>query len=178
AARLRERVAAVENEVLANGTMPARAVFKFFPAQSEGDSILLYGPGHQVVETFSFPRQSTGEGLCLADFVAPRSTGVTDYVALFAVTWRRRARAGRALEGGGPLPRLAHPPGARDRGRRGVRRAAPPPPARDVGLPRPARDDHAGALQGALPRRAGELRLPRLPASRGPGEALPRPRRG
>ena len=86
AARLRTRVAAVENEVLANGTMPARAVFKFFPAQSEGDSILLYGPGHQVVERFTFPRQSTGEGLCLADFVAPRSTGVTDYVALFAVT--------------------------------------------------------------------------------------------
>src|SRR5207249_4163050 len=86
AARLRERVAAVENEVLANGTMPARAVFKFFPAQSEGDAVLLYGPGHQVVETFTFPRQSTGEGLCLADFVAPRSTGVTDYVALFAVT--------------------------------------------------------------------------------------------
>jgi len=86
ARRLRERVAAVENEVLANGTMPARAAFKFFPAQSEGDAILLYGPGHQVVESFTFPRQSTGEGLCLADFVAPRSTGVTDYVALFAVT--------------------------------------------------------------------------------------------
>src|SRR2546428_8347371 len=86
AARLRERVAAVENEVLANGTMPARAVFKFFPGQSGGDSILLCGPGHRVIETFTFPRQSTGEGLCLADFVAPRSTGVTDYVALFAVT--------------------------------------------------------------------------------------------
>src|SRR5437762_6937316 len=86
AARLRERVAGVENEVLANGTMPPRAVFKFFPAQSAGDSVLLYAPGHQVVETFTFPRQSTGEGLCLADFVAPRSTGVTDYVALFAVT--------------------------------------------------------------------------------------------
>src|SRR5439155_87567 len=86
AARLRERVAGVENEVLANGTMPPRAVFKFFPAQSEGDAILLYGPGHKVVEIFTFPRQATGEGLCLADFVAPRSTGVTDYVALFAVT--------------------------------------------------------------------------------------------
>src|SRR5205823_6284535 len=86
--------------------------------------------------------------------------------------------AGGALEGRGPLPRLAHRPGARHRGRRGVRRAAPPPLARDVGLPRPARDDHAGALQGALPRRAGELRLPRLPAPGGPGEALPRPRRG
>src|SRR5256712_9360157 len=52
AVRLRERVAAVENEVLANGTMPARAVFKFFPAQSQGDSTLLYRPGHQEDERF------------------------------------------------------------------------------------------------------------------------------
>jgi 5-methyltetrahydrofolate--homocysteine methyltransferase len=86
ALRLRERVAAVENEVLATGAMPARAVYKFFPVQSEGDAILVYGPGHRIIETFAFPRQSTGEGLCLADFVAPRSTGLTDYVALFAVT--------------------------------------------------------------------------------------------
>src|SRR6266480_1073148 len=99
----------------------------------------------------------------------PRST-LFPYTTLF--------RAGGALEGRGPLSRLARRPGAGDRGRGGVRRAPPPPPARDVGLPRPPRDDHAGALQGALPRRAGELRLSRLPASRGPGEALPRPRRG
>src|SRR5262249_18782312 len=52
ATRLRERVTAVENEVLATGAMTARGVFKFFAAQSEGDSILLYGPGHQLVETF------------------------------------------------------------------------------------------------------------------------------
>ena len=86
AKRLRERVAAVENEVLATGAMAARGVYKFFAAQSEGDTVVLYGPGHQVVETFTFPRQTTGEGLCLADFVAPRSSSTTDYVALFAVS--------------------------------------------------------------------------------------------
>ncbi|HYR95321.1 MAG TPA: methionine synthase [Candidatus Binatus sp.] len=86
AKRLRERVAAVENEVLAAGAMSARGVYKFFAAQSEGDTVFLYGPGHQVVETFTFPRQTSGEGLCLADFIAPRSASVTDYVALFAVT--------------------------------------------------------------------------------------------
>jgi 5-methyltetrahydrofolate--homocysteine methyltransferase len=86
ARRLRAQVAAVEDEVLARGVMAARGVYKFFPAQSDGDTILVYGPGQRVVETFTFPRQSTGEGLSLADFVAPRSTGVTDYVALFAVT--------------------------------------------------------------------------------------------
>ena len=86
ARRLRERVAAVENELLATGAMEARAVYKFFPAQSEGETIFLYGPDRRVVESFTFPRQSTGEGLCLADFVAPRGTGLTDYAALFAVS--------------------------------------------------------------------------------------------
>src|SRR5947208_5501475 len=86
ARRLRKRVAAVENELLATGAMEARAVYKFFPAQSEGETIFLYGPDRRVVESFTFPRQSTGEGLCLADFVAPRGTGRTDYVALFAVS--------------------------------------------------------------------------------------------
>src|SRR5438874_11156121 len=80
ARRLRERVAAIENELLATGAMQARGVYKFFPAQSEGETIFLYGPDRRVVESFTFPRQSTGEGLCLADFVAPRGTGLTDYV--------------------------------------------------------------------------------------------------
>jgi 5-methyltetrahydrofolate--homocysteine methyltransferase len=86
AVKLRERVTAVENEVLAAGALPARGVYRFFPVQSDGDSILVYGPGHQVIETFAFPRQSTGDGLSLADFVAPKSSAKTDYVALFAVT--------------------------------------------------------------------------------------------
>jgi 5-methyltetrahydrofolate--homocysteine methyltransferase len=86
AKRLREQVAQVENEVLARGLLRPRAVYRFFAAQSEGDGILLYGPGDRVVETFTFPRQSTGDGLSLADFVAPKAGGVMDYVALFAVT--------------------------------------------------------------------------------------------
>ncbi len=86
AARLRERVAAVENEVLALGAMRPRGVYQFFAADADGDTIVLYGPNRQPLERFTFPRQSTGEGLSLADFVAPRADGRTDYVALFAVT--------------------------------------------------------------------------------------------
>ena len=86
AKRLRARVAAVENELLATGAMRARAVYKFFAAQSDGETIFLHGPDRGVTESFTFPRQSTGEGLCLADFVAPRATGLVDYVALFAVS--------------------------------------------------------------------------------------------
>jgi 5-methyltetrahydrofolate--homocysteine methyltransferase len=87
ATRLRERVAAVEDELLASGALRARGVYRFFAAQGDGDRIVLYeAPGRNVVETFTFPRQSTGEGLCLSDFVAPRARSLTDYVALFAVT--------------------------------------------------------------------------------------------
>jgi 5-methyltetrahydrofolate--homocysteine methyltransferase len=86
AERLRARVAAVEEELLASEAIRARAVYKFFPANADGDTIILWGPGHQPLERFTFPRQSSGEGLCLADFVAPRSSAATDYVALFAVT--------------------------------------------------------------------------------------------
>jgi 5-methyltetrahydrofolate--homocysteine methyltransferase len=83
---LRDRVRAVENDVLALGVMTPQAVYKFFPAQGDGDAILVYGPSGDVLERFVFPRQSSGEGLCLADFVAPRASGIMDYVALFAVT--------------------------------------------------------------------------------------------
>jgi 5-methyltetrahydrofolate--homocysteine methyltransferase len=62
-------------------------VYKFFPAQAVGDTILVYNPaGTEVVETFLFPRQAHGEGLCLSDFVAPRDSGKLDYIVLFAVT--------------------------------------------------------------------------------------------
>jgi 5-methyltetrahydrofolate--homocysteine methyltransferase len=86
AARLRAHVRAVEDEVLARGVMRPRGVFQFFAAQSAGDAILVLGPGRRLLETFAFPRQSSGEGLCLADFVAPESGDVLDYVAFFAVT--------------------------------------------------------------------------------------------
>jgi 5-methyltetrahydrofolate--homocysteine methyltransferase len=37
-----------------------------------------------VVERFDFGRQAKDGGLCLADFTAPRDSGRTDYVCLFA----------------------------------------------------------------------------------------------
>src|SRR6059058_163452 len=58
AKQLRQRVTAVENEILAAGAMPARAVYKFFPVYAEGDAIVVLGPDRRVIETFTFPRQS------------------------------------------------------------------------------------------------------------------------
>lgn len=80
-------VRGLEDEILAKKLLRARGVYKFFPANSNGDQILIYNStGTEVIEVFHFPRQAHGEGLCLSDFVAPQSSGKRDYVALFTVT--------------------------------------------------------------------------------------------
>ncbi len=88
ALQLRDAVRRVEEMMLADPAITARAVFKFFPAQSDGQRLLIYGPDRQtVLESFYFGRQSQREGLCLADYVRPRpdgqSGGDVDYVAMF-----------------------------------------------------------------------------------------------
>jgi 5-methyltetrahydrofolate--homocysteine methyltransferase len=75
----------------ARGWMVARAVWRFFPARAEGETVRVGG------EALVFPRQPTGERLCLADFV-----GKDDVLALFAVTAGAgvRERAERSKEKG------------------------------------------------------------------------------
>src|SRR5690606_9798788 len=58
-----------ENLVEANG------VYQFFPAQADGNDILIYDPTDKksVIERFTFPRQQKAPHLCLADFLRPVS---------------------------------------------------------------------------------------------------------
>jgi len=87
ARELRDQVAAVEEEMLRRPEIHADAVYKFFRAQSDGESLLIYGPeGDRPVERFDFGRQAKDGGLCLADFTAPIDSGRTDYVCMFATT--------------------------------------------------------------------------------------------
>ncbi len=82
---------------LGSGAMTARAVWRFFPAASEGDSIVLFDPADpkRRFTTFPLPRQAAGERLCLADYVRPlrRDGAPTDNVALFVVTAGEGIRA-------------------------------------------------------------------------------------
>ncbi len=84
---LHAQVRALQDRILEKNLMHAKGVYKFFPAQSDGNTLLVYNAaGSQVVATFAFPRQLHGEGLCLSDFVVPQAAGRMDYIALFAVT--------------------------------------------------------------------------------------------
>ena len=63
-----------------------RAMYRFFEAYSEGNSVNVLADGRAVAR-FTFPRQATGERLCLADFVRPRGEGEPlDTVALLVTT--------------------------------------------------------------------------------------------
>ncbi|WP_050615268.1 methionine synthase [Bacillus testis] len=63
-------------------------VYRFFPAQSSGNKVLIYHPDHQqeILETFDFPRQEKAPFLCLADYLKPVDSGEMDYVGMFIVT--------------------------------------------------------------------------------------------
>lgn len=73
-----------------------QAVYGYFPAQAEGDDLILYDPAEpdalREIARFSFPRQSaeqnsrSGRCLCLADYFAPVGSGVLDVAPLQVVT--------------------------------------------------------------------------------------------
>lgn len=71
----------------------ARGVYGFFPANSDGDDIVVYSDENRskILCRFCFLRQQMEKpqdqpNLCLADFIAPVGTGITDYIGAFAVT--------------------------------------------------------------------------------------------
>ena len=73
--------------------LTARAVYGFFPANAIGDDIELYTDCSRksVLTQFHFLRQQSdrdGNDSCrsLADFVAPKETGLQDHIGAFAVT--------------------------------------------------------------------------------------------
>jgi len=88
AIKLNDMVNGLMQDATQNGWISPSAVYQFFPAQADGDTVLIYDPENpgKVIETFEFPRQDSDPYLCLADFLKPVSSGQMDYIAFFAVT--------------------------------------------------------------------------------------------
>ncbi len=67
--------------------MKVRALWQFFEAEAEGNSVHLFAPGvTKPLHTFCFPRQPRGDRLCLSDYVLPASNRHRDHIAIFVVT--------------------------------------------------------------------------------------------
>ncbi|WP_203247844.1 methionine synthase [Sporosarcina beigongshangi] len=75
-------------EFLESDNLSASGLYQFFPAQSDGDDVIVYDPedAKTEIERFTFPRQSKEPFLCLADYLKPVSSGVMDYVGFMQVT--------------------------------------------------------------------------------------------
>jgi len=67
--------------------MKVKAVWQFFEAERDGNSIDLFEPaGASPAHTFHFGRQRRDNGLCLSDYILDAGEGRRDHLALFVVT--------------------------------------------------------------------------------------------
>jgi 5-methyltetrahydrofolate--homocysteine methyltransferase len=80
-------------QLISESWLKVRAVVGLFPANSSGDDVEIYTDENrnELVTTLSFLRQQKGKSPgqpheCLADYVAPKSTGIRDHIGAFVVT--------------------------------------------------------------------------------------------
>jgi len=111
----------LEEEVIASRLFEPQAVWGYFPAQSDGNDVVVYSTdsagadlrpaqtGPSPVSTqarellrFTFPRQREGRKLCISDFFAPKASGKMDVIGLSLVTIGPKAsiETQRLFEGG------------------------------------------------------------------------------
>ncbi|MCH9022848.1 MAG: cobalamin B12-binding domain-containing protein, partial [Planctomycetes bacterium] len=81
------------DKIVREKLLKAQGVYGFWRANSVGDDVELYADqqGQEVLTRFHFLRQqiekaSKKPNHCLADFVAPKESGIADYIGAFAVT--------------------------------------------------------------------------------------------
>jgi len=81
------------DEIIKEKSLQANAVVGLFPANGEGEDIVIYSPEDENREIARYKglrqqRPAPNSEYCysLADFVAPASSGVKDYIGAFAVT--------------------------------------------------------------------------------------------
>ncbi|MEM6777556.1 MAG: methionine synthase [Planctomycetota bacterium] len=81
------------DEIIANHSIQARAVYGFFPAASDGDDIIVYADESRTSERTRFhclrqqsERRGHNDFRSLADYVAPVDSGREDFIGGFVVT--------------------------------------------------------------------------------------------
>jgi len=113
----------LEDEVIESGLFEPKVVYGYFPAQSEGNDVVVYSAPSAGTDTavpsaspgmtaskdgateflrFTFPRQREGRRLSIADFFAPKASGKIDVIGLSLVTIGAKAsvETQRLFEGG------------------------------------------------------------------------------
>ena len=91
ARELYEHAGTLLDRIVRDGLLTPRGVYGFWPAATEGDDIVVSDDAGAELLRFNMLRQqekmSDGKpNLSLADFIAPRGSGISDSIGAFAVT--------------------------------------------------------------------------------------------
>jgi 5-methyltetrahydrofolate--homocysteine methyltransferase len=93
ARRLYEEARRLLDQIVTEKKLTAKGVYGFWPANSDGDDVIVYTDESRQTEAARFPmlrqqweRKGQAEFRSLADYVAPRDSGRADYLGAFAVT--------------------------------------------------------------------------------------------
>ena len=98
----------LQEEIIASGIFEPKVVYGYFPAQADGNDVIVYEeteagvPAPRELLRFTFPRQREGRKLSISDFFAPKSSGKMDVIGLSLVTIGSKAseETQRLFEGG------------------------------------------------------------------------------
>ncbi len=87
------RLQELQADAVASHWLRPRVRYGYFPANSSGNDLIVYGPDdpNREIARFPFPRQPARERLCLADYFLPVESGIKDVVAFQIVTAGREA---------------------------------------------------------------------------------------
>ncbi|MBP1995221.1 methionine synthase [Paenibacillus eucommiae] len=88
ALQLKETVDSIFQDAQRKGIIQAHGMYRFFPAQSSGDDVLVYDPEDhtKLLQKFTFPRQDKAPHFCLADYLRSVDSNEMDYVGFLLVT--------------------------------------------------------------------------------------------
>ncbi|MEH1809918.1 methionine synthase [Nostoc sp.] len=77
-----------KQRIIEENLLHPQVIYGYFPCQAEGNSLHIYDSENQSqqVATFEFPRQKSLRRLCIADFFAPKESGIIDVFPMQAVT--------------------------------------------------------------------------------------------
>ncbi len=85
-----------KQRIFEEGLLHPQAIYGYFPCQAEGNSLYVYDPertnrqdakdAKESVAVFEFPRQGSLRRLCIADYFAPKESGIVDVFPMQAVT--------------------------------------------------------------------------------------------
>ncbi|MEH1964527.1 MAG: methionine synthase [Nostoc sp.] len=77
-----------KQRIIEENLLHPQVIYGYFPCQAEGNSLHIYDSEKQSqqVATFEFPRQKSLRRLCIADYFAPKESGIIDVFPMQAVT--------------------------------------------------------------------------------------------